>query len=58
MESYFDTRKQKDLQSRDQVLKQLQGLGQTFQDTADRLTGIENNLLVVMEKQIKDLVNE
>ncbi|XP_065065169.1 enhancer of mRNA-decapping protein 4-like isoform X3 [Rhopilema esculentum] len=58
MESYFDSRKQKDLQSRDQVLKQLQGLGQTFQDTADRLTGIENNLLVVMEKQIKDLVNE
>lgn len=54
MDGYFETRKQKQVESRDPVLKQMQDLSQTFQDTADRLTGIESNLQILMQKQISD----
>ena len=57
MDGYFETRKQKQAESRDPVLKQMQDLSQTFQDTADRLTGIESNLQILMQKQISDAFN-
>ena len=54
MDGYFEARRQKQSDSRDPVLKQMQDLSQTFQDTADRLTGIERNLEILMQKQISD----
>ena len=54
LDGHFEAKKQKQSDSRDPVLKQMQDLSQTFQDTADRLTGIERNLEILMQKQIAD----
>ena len=56
MDGHFESRKKRQMEMRDPVLNQLQGLVQTFQDTADRLTGTESNLEVLMRKQIADVM--
>ena len=56
MDGHFENRKKRQMEMRDPVLNQLQGLVQTFQDTADRLTGTESNLEVLMRKQIADVM--
>ena len=56
MDGHFEKRKKREMEMRDPVLNQLQGLVQTFQDTADRLTGTESNLEVLMRKQISDVM--
>ena len=54
LDFHFESRKQRQAEQRDPVLSQLQGLVQTLQDTADRITGSESNLEALIKKQLAD----
>ncbi len=57
LDSHFENGKQRQLEMRDPVLKSLQGLVQTLEDTADRLTGSEGNLVALLSREIKEAMS-